>query len=80
MSNEELITILNKLKKDYMDYRGAAFDDHGNLLWAKDDVESWVEGLNTAIKIIKEDNKELIEKLGLDYDSSGTPYWENYNG
>jgi hypothetical protein len=80
MSNEELITILNKLKKDYMDYRGAAFDDHGNLLWAKDDVESWVEGLNTAIKIIKEDNKELIEKLGIDYDDNGTPYWENYNG
>jgi hypothetical protein len=80
MSNEELIVVLNKIKKDYMDYRGAAFDEHGNLLWAKDDVLSWVEGINTAIRIIKEDNKELLERLGSDYDEEGIPYWDRYDG
>jgi hypothetical protein len=76
MSNEELIAILTKLKKDYLTYRGGSFDKDGNLLWAKDDAEAWVEGLSTAIKIITEDNKELFEKLGEDYASKGIPYWE----
>jgi hypothetical protein len=76
MNNEELITILTKLKKDYLTYRGSSFDKDGNLLWAKDDAEAWAEGLNAAIKIITEDNKELLEKLGQDYASTGIPYWE----
>jgi len=80
MSNEEIVAILTNLKKDYMKYRGASFDKDGNLLWAKDDVESWVAGLTTAIKIIEEDNKELLERLGSDYDEEGIPYWDRYDG
>ena len=42
----------------YLQYRGSSFDEHGNLLWAKDDALSYVEGLNTAIRIIK---GEIVE-------------------
>ena len=76
MSNEELVAILTKLNKDYLVYRGSSFDSQGNLLWAKDDALSYSEGLNAAIKIISEDNKELLDKLGSDYDENGIPYWE----
>lgn len=79
MNNKELVAILNKLKKDYLKYRGSSFDKDDNLLWAKDDAEAWAEGLATAIKIIAEDNKELLERLGSDYDEHGVPYWEHYN-
>jgi hypothetical protein len=76
MSNEELIVILTKLKRDYLAYRGGSFDKDGNLLWAKDDALSFAEGLATAIKIISEENKELLERLSSDYDDNGVPYWE----
>jgi hypothetical protein len=75
MSNEELIAILIKLKRDYLLYRGSSVDDSGNILWAKDDAESWAEGLDAAIKIISQDNKELLERLWSDYDKNGVPYW-----
>lgn len=75
MSNEELIAILDKLKRDYILYRGGSVDEEGNLLWAKDDAEAWAEGLDAAIKIISQDNKELLDKLGSDYDKNGVPYW-----
>lgn len=80
MSNEDLVAILTKLKKDYLIYRGASFNEDGTLYWVKDDAEAWVEGLDTAIKIIKEDDKELIERIGSDYDEKGLPYWDRYNG
>jgi hypothetical protein len=80
MSNDKLIAMLNKLKIDYLKYRGSSFDEDGNLLWAKDDAAAWAEGLSTAIKIISEDNKELLERLGSDYDEEGIPYWDRYNG
>ena len=76
MSNEEIVTILDKLRIDYLRYRGSSFDENGNVLWAKDDAASYAEGLNTAIKIIQADNKELMERLGSDYDEHGIPYWE----
>ena len=80
MKNEELIEILNKLRIDYLKYRGSSFDQDGNLFWTKDDAMAYAEGLNTAIKIIAEDNKELLERLGSDYDEKGIPYWDRYNG
>jgi hypothetical protein len=76
MSNEEIVVILDKLRIDYLRYRGSSFDENGNVLWAKDDAASYAEGLNTAIKIIQADNKELMERLGSDYDEHGIPYWE----
>jgi uncharacterized membrane protein affecting hemolysin expression len=75
MSKEEIIVILNKLKKDYLVYRGSSFDENGTLIWAKDDALSYAEGLTAAIEIIQEDDKELMERLGSDYDDQGIPYW-----
>ncbi len=31
-----------------------------------------------AIERVFKDNKELLEKLGSDYDENGVPYWEHY--
>jgi len=76
MSKEELVVLLEKLKKDYLVYRGSSFNSDGSLMWAKDDAESWAEGLNTAIKIISQENQELLNRLGSDYDENGVPYWE----
>ena len=76
MNNEELIFILTKLKKDYLLYRGSSFDNDGKLFWAREDAEAWAEGLSAAIKIISEDNKELLERLSSDYDKGGLPYWD----
>lgn len=76
MSNEELVDILTKLKKDYLLYRGGSFNEDGTLYWAKDDAMAYAEGLDTAIKVILKDNKELLEILGSDYDENGIAYWE----
>lgn len=80
MNSEELIQVLNKLKIDYLKYRGSSFSEDGTLFWAKDDAQSFAEGLDIAIKIISEDDKELLERLGSDYDEEGIPYWDRYNG
>lgn len=80
MKSEELIEILDKLRIDYLKYRGSSFSEDGKLFWAKDDAMAYAEGLNTAIKIIAEDDKELLERLGSDYDEEGIPYWDRYNG
>lgn len=32
--------------------------------------------LKTAIDKTFEENKELLERLGSDYDKTGTPYWD----
>lgn len=34
--------------------------------------------LKLAIDKAFEENAELLEKLGSDYDENGVPYWENY--
>jgi hypothetical protein len=31
-----------------------------------------------AIERVFKDNKELLDKLGSDYDENGKPYWEKY--
>lgn len=45
-------------KLAYLEYRGSSFDKDGNLLWAKEDAVSYVEGLDAAIRIIK---GEIVE-------------------
>ncbi len=35
--------------------------------------------LESTIELIKKDNKELLDKLGSDYDENGIPYWEKWN-
>ena len=32
--------------------------------------------LRLAIRGMKRDNRELLERLGSDYDENGIPYWE----
>ena len=51
---KQLIQLMEKMKLDYQIYRGSSFDKDGNLLWMKDDVESYSEGIDNAISIIKE--------------------------
>ena len=51
---KQLIQLMEKMKLEYQIYRGSSFDKDGNLPWMKDDVESYSEGIDNAISIIKE--------------------------
>ena len=55
-----LIKEIEAHKLAYLKYRGGAFDKEGNLLWAKDDAEAYVEGLDAAIRIIKGETIEIL--------------------
>ena len=46
-------------KLDYLEYRGSCFDKDGNLICAKEDAISYVEGLDAAIRIIKGETIEI---------------------
>lgn len=35
--------------------------------------------LEASIRLIKDTNRELLERLGSDYDENGIPYWERNN-
>ena len=55
MDKTKLIEKLELTKINYLIYRGSSFDANGNLLWAKDDASAYAEGIDAAIKIIKDD-------------------------
>ena len=55
MDKTKLIEKLELTKINYLIYRGSSFDADGNLLWAKDDATAYAEGIDAAIKIIKDD-------------------------
>jgi hypothetical protein len=55
MDTTKLIEKLKLTKVNYLIYRGSSFDAEGNLLWAKDDAMAYAEGIDAAIKIIKDD-------------------------
>jgi hypothetical protein len=55
MNKTKLIEKLELTKVNYLIYRGASFDSQGNLLAAKDDAMAYAEGIDAAIKIIKDD-------------------------
>lgn len=60
-----------------MDWRSAGYWP----VW-KDGKKVWVpkdKDLDEHIKLIAEENKELLERLGSDYDEDGIPYWEKHN-
>lgn len=44
---------LQDRKREYLEYRGASIDEQGNLLWAKEEVETWAEGFDEAMAIVK---------------------------
>lgn len=50
----QLIDILSLKKTEYLIYRGSSFDKDGNLLWAKDDAEAYIEGVDMVIKLIED--------------------------
>lgn len=35
--------------------------------------------IESSIRLIANTNKELLERLGSDYDEDGIPYWEKHN-
>ena len=54
---KQLVDILLAHKQEYLESRGSSFDkDTGELLWAKDDALSYVEGIDKTINIIEDRN------------------------
>ena len=51
---KQLIDLFEKHKYDYLVYRGGSFNKDGTLYWAKDDAMAYAEGIDEAIKLIKE--------------------------
>jgi hypothetical protein len=51
---KQLIEAISSHKKEYLEYRGSSFDDEGNLLWAKDDAESYAQGIDYVVKLIQD--------------------------
>lgn len=48
------IAEMEKVKHDYLVYRGSSFDENtGQLFWAKDDAAAYAEGIDSAINIVK---------------------------
>jgi hypothetical protein len=54
MEQYKIYKQLQDRKRDYLEYRGASLDKHGNLLWAKEELETWAEGFDEAMAIVKE--------------------------
>lgn len=51
---KQLIELLSLKKTEYLIYRGSSFDEDGNLIWAKDDAQSYAEGVDMVIELIKD--------------------------
>ena len=56
----QLVELLEQIKKEYQEYRGSSFDKNGNVLWMKDDVEAYSDGIDNAINLIK--NRTIKKK------------------
>lgn len=54
MDKNLIIEKIELAKTNYLIYRGSSFDAEGNLLFAKDDAQSYAEGMDYALKIILE--------------------------
>lgn len=51
---KQLIDLFEKHKQEYLECRGSSFNQNtGELMWAKDDALSYVEGIDMAISLIK---------------------------
>lgn len=51
---KQLIEIIEKVKHDYLVYRGSSFNADGTLYWAKDDACAYAEGMDKVVELIKE--------------------------
>lgn len=54
MEQYKIYKQLQDRKREYLEYRGASLDKHGNLLWAKEELVTWEEGFDEAMAIVKE--------------------------
>jgi len=50
---DEIIDALQNHLKEYQEYRGSSFDSNGNILWMKDDVQSYTDAVNAVLDFIK---------------------------
>ncbi len=53
MDQYKIYKQLQDRKLEYLQYRGAYLDKHGNLLSAKEDALIWAEGFDEAMAIVK---------------------------
>ena len=53
MDQYKIYKQLQDRKREYLEYRGASLDKHGNLLYAKEELETWSEGFDEAMAIVK---------------------------
>ena len=53
MNQYKIYKLMQDRKREYLEYRGASLDEQGNLLWAKEELETWAEGFDEAMNIVK---------------------------
>jgi hypothetical protein len=53
MDQYKIYKQLQDRRREYLEYRGASLDEHGKLLWAKEELETWAEGFDEAMSIVK---------------------------
>jgi len=51
---KQLLEEIEKHRTEYAIYRGSGTDEDGNITWMKDDVQSYVEGLDFITNLIKD--------------------------
>jgi hypothetical protein len=51
---KSLLEEIDRIKLEYLHYRGSSFDQEGNLMWAKDDALSYAEGMDRVSELIKD--------------------------
>jgi hypothetical protein len=53
MDQYKIYKQLQDRRREYLEYRGASLDEHGNLLWAKEELETWAGAFDEAMAIVK---------------------------
>lgn len=53
MDQYKIYKQLQDRRREYLEYRGASLDEHGNLLWAKEELQTWAEAFDEAMAIVK---------------------------
>lgn len=51
---KQLLQFIQEQKLEYATYRGSSIDKDGNIMWMKDDVQAYVEGLDFVTNLITE--------------------------
>jgi hypothetical protein len=49
---KQLLQFIQEHKLKYAKYRGSSIDKDGNILWMKDDVQAYAEGLDFVTNLI----------------------------